>query len=104
MPGYGLTLGYTLTYLSLVVLIPLAGLLLRPVSLGWQGFWRVVLEPRVLAALELSYFPAQKWRGWSVRENRAGGESCRVGRIWRVAPAWRARSQLTGAAGHDSSI
>ena len=55
MPGYGLTLGYTLTYLSLVVLIPLAGLLLRPVSLGWQGFWRVVLEPRVLAALELSF-------------------------------------------------
>ena len=55
MPGYGLTLGYTLTYLSLIVLIPLAGLLLRPVTLGWQGFWSVVLAPRVLAALELSF-------------------------------------------------
>ena len=55
MPGYGLTLGYTLTYLSLIVLIPLAGLLLRPVTLGWQGFWQVVLAPRVLAALELSF-------------------------------------------------
>jgi sulfate/thiosulfate transport system permease protein len=55
MPGYGLTLGYTLTYLSLIVLIPLAGLLLRPVVLGWQGFWDAVLAPRVLAALELSF-------------------------------------------------
>ena len=48
MPGYGLTLGYTLTYLSLIVLIPLAGLLLRPVGLGWQGFWNVVSAPRVV--------------------------------------------------------
>jgi len=55
MPGFGLTLGYTLFYLSLIVLIPLAGLLLRPVGLGWQGFWHVVLEPRVGAALELSF-------------------------------------------------
>jgi sulfate transport system permease protein len=55
MPGFGLTLGYTLFYLSLIVLIPLAGLLLRPVGLGWQGFWHVVLEPRVRAALELSF-------------------------------------------------
>ncbi len=55
IPGYGLTLGYTLTYLSLVVLIPLAGLLLRPVSLGWRGFWHVALDPRVIAALELSF-------------------------------------------------
>ena len=55
IPGYGLTLGYTLTYLSLVVLIPLAGLMLRPVSLGWRGFWQVVLDPRVVAALELSF-------------------------------------------------
>jgi len=55
IPGYGLTLGYTLTYLSLVVLIPLAGLLLRPVNLGWWGFWHVVLDPRVVAALELSF-------------------------------------------------
>jgi sulfate transport system permease protein len=55
MPGFGLTLGYTLFYLSLIVLIPLAGLLLRPLELGWQGFWQVVLEPRVRASLELSF-------------------------------------------------
>jgi sulfate transport system permease protein len=55
IPGYGLTLGYVLSYLSLIVLIPLAGLLLRPVGLGWQGFWQVVTSARVLAALELSF-------------------------------------------------
>jgi sulfate transport system permease protein len=55
MPGFGLTLGYTLLYLSLIVLIPLAGLLLRPFTLGWQGFWHVILDARVLAALELSF-------------------------------------------------
>ena len=55
MPGFGLTLGYTLLYLSLIVLIPLAGLLLRPFALGWQGFWHVILDGRVLAALGLSF-------------------------------------------------
>jgi len=55
IPGFGLTLGYTLFYLSLIVLIPLAGLLLRPLELGWQGFWQVVWEPRVRASLELSF-------------------------------------------------
>jgi len=55
IPGYGLTLGYVLAYLSLIVLIPLAGLLLRPVELGWQGFWQVVTSPRVMAALGLSF-------------------------------------------------
>jgi sulfate/thiosulfate transport system permease protein len=55
MPGFGLTLGYTLFYLSIIVLIPLAGLFLRPVGLGWDGFLRVVLDGRVRAALELSF-------------------------------------------------
>jgi sulfate/thiosulfate transport system permease protein len=55
MPGFGLTLGYTLLYLSLIVLIPLAGLLLRPFTLGWLGFWHVILDGRVLAALGLSF-------------------------------------------------
>ena len=55
LPGFGLTLGFTLTYLSLIVLIPLAGLVLRPVELGWGGFWTTVSAPRVLAALRLSF-------------------------------------------------
>lgn len=55
IPGFGMTLGYVLAYLSLIVLIPLAGLLLRPVGLGWRGFWDVVSSPRVVAALGLSF-------------------------------------------------
>jgi sulfate transport system permease protein len=58
LPGFGLTLGYTVAYLSLIVLLPLAALILRPVELGWQGFWAEVTEPRVLAALKLSFAAA----------------------------------------------
>jgi sulfate transport system permease protein len=55
LPGFGLTLGYSLLYLGLIVLLPLAGLVLRPLELGWSGFWETVSEPRVLAALRLSF-------------------------------------------------
>ncbi|AWU95415.1 sulfate ABC transporter permease subunit CysT [Azospirillum ramasamyi] len=55
IPGFGLTLGFTLTYLSLIVLIPLAALILRSSSLGWSGFWAAVTTPRVIAAFEVSF-------------------------------------------------
>ena len=55
LPGFGLTLGFTVFYLSVIVLIPLSALLLKPWSLGWSGFFNVVTEPRVLAALKLSF-------------------------------------------------
>jgi len=55
LPGFGLTLGYTLIYLSVIVLLPLAALLLRPAELGWTGFWHALMQPRVLAALRLSF-------------------------------------------------
>ena len=55
LPGFGLTLGFTLFYLSAIVLIPLAALLLRPWTLGWDGFWHVIVQPRTLAALRLSF-------------------------------------------------
>ncbi len=55
LPGFGLTLGYALVYLGIVVLLPLAALLLRPVELGWGGFWDAVTTPRVLASLRLSF-------------------------------------------------
>jgi sulfate transport system permease protein len=55
LPGFGLSLGITLTYTSLLVLIPLAALFLRSTSLGWGGFWAVATEPRVLAAYRLSF-------------------------------------------------
>ncbi len=55
VPGFGLSLGITLTWLSLIVLIPLTGLLLKAGGLGWQGLWHIWTEPRVLAALKLSF-------------------------------------------------
>ena len=55
LPGFNLTLGYTLAYLSLIVLIPLAGLAIRTASLGWNEFWALALDPRVVASLQLSF-------------------------------------------------
>jgi len=54
LPGFGLTLGFTLLYLGLIVLIPLAGLFLRTATLSWADFWATVTDPRVLAAYRLS--------------------------------------------------
>ena len=55
IPGFGLALGFTLVYLSLVVLIPLAGLVIKTASLGWAEFLRIAVDPRTLAALRLSF-------------------------------------------------
>jgi sulfate transport system permease protein len=55
LPGFGLTLGMTLTWLSLIVLVPLAALVVRPWELGLAGVWHSVTDPRVLAALRLSF-------------------------------------------------
>ncbi len=55
IPGFGPALGFTLLYLTLIVLIPLAALTLRPWEHGIAGFWQAVSAPRVLAALKLSF-------------------------------------------------
>ncbi|MEJ0017166.1 MAG: sulfate ABC transporter permease subunit CysT [Acetobacteraceae bacterium] len=55
LPGFAPTLGITLLWLSLIVLLPLAALALRPWELGVAGVWHSVTEPRVLAALRLSF-------------------------------------------------
>jgi sulfate transport system permease protein len=55
LPGFGLTLGFAVSYLSLIVLIPLAVLVWRAGTLGLDGIWRVATTPRVLAALEVSF-------------------------------------------------
>jgi sulfate/thiosulfate transport system permease protein len=55
IPGFGLTLGYTMVYLSLLVLIPLSAVFIRSLDLGWGHFWEVVTAPRVLASLRLSF-------------------------------------------------
>jgi sulfate transport system permease protein len=55
LPGFGLSLGVTLAWLSLVVLVPLSALALRPWELGVAGVLGVLSDPRVLAALRLSF-------------------------------------------------
>ncbi len=55
LPGFGLSLGFTLFYLSAIVLIPLAALVIRPWSLGFDGIWSILTDHRVLAALRLSF-------------------------------------------------
>lgn len=55
IPGFGLTFGFTIFYLSAIILIPLAALLLRPWELGVSGVWAAVSEPRVAASLRLSF-------------------------------------------------
>ena len=55
IPGFGLTLGYTLVYLSLIVLIPLAAMFVHAAQLTWEQFWAIVTAPRVLSALQLSF-------------------------------------------------
>jgi sulfate/thiosulfate transport system permease protein len=55
LPGFGLTLGYTMVYLSLLVLIPLSAVIIRSLGLGWGHFWEAVTAPRVIASLRLSF-------------------------------------------------
>jgi len=55
IPGFGITFGFAVAYMSLVILIPLAALLVRPWELGLTGVWEAVTAPRVLAALKLSF-------------------------------------------------
>jgi sulfate transport system permease protein len=55
LPGFGVSLGYTLTYLSLIVLIPLAGLVVKSASLSGAELWHAVASPRALAAYRLTF-------------------------------------------------
>lgn len=55
LPGFGLSLGYTLLYLSLIVLIPLAAAFIKTTELSWQEFWHVVTAPRVVASYKLTF-------------------------------------------------
>ena len=55
LPGFGLSLGFTVLYLSLIVLIPLAAVFLKTTSLTWQQFWHIVSAPRAVASYKLSF-------------------------------------------------
>ncbi|TGP90114.1 MULTISPECIES: sulfate ABC transporter permease subunit CysT [unclassified Mesorhizobium] len=55
IPGFGLTLGFSLAYLTLIILIPLSGLIWRSAALGWIDFWAIATDRRTLNALEISF-------------------------------------------------
>ena len=55
IPGFGLTLGFSLVYLTLIILIPLSALVWRSASLGWSDFFAIATDRRTLRALEISF-------------------------------------------------
>ncbi|MEW6238524.1 MAG: sulfate ABC transporter permease subunit CysT [Candidatus Omnitrophota bacterium] len=55
IPGFGLTMGLTLTYLGTIVLIPLSTLYLKTLGLSWQELWSAIASPRAIASYKLSF-------------------------------------------------
>lgn len=55
IPGFGLTFGFTVLYLCLIVLIPLSATVFESSRLGWHQFWHIVTAPRAVASYELSF-------------------------------------------------
>ena len=55
LPGFGLSLGYTLLYLSLIVLVPLSALVAKTTTMGWERFWSTISDPRVVASYRLTF-------------------------------------------------
>ena len=55
LPGFNLALGFTLLYLSLIVLIPLSAAFIRTAELTWPEFWTIVTTPRVMASYRLTF-------------------------------------------------
>jgi sulfate transport system permease protein len=55
IPGFGLSMGVTLSFLSLIVLIPLASVVISASDLGWKGFFSAILTRRILAGFKVSF-------------------------------------------------
>ena len=55
LPGFGITMGFTLFYLGLIVLIPLSAGFLKSMTLGWSHFWAAVTGPRAVASYRLTF-------------------------------------------------
>ena len=58
LPGFGLSLGFTLAYLSLIVLIPLSAVFIKSLDIGWDGLWEILSSERILKSLQLSFSTA----------------------------------------------
>src|SRR5450631_1579148 len=55
LPGFDLALGFTLLYLSFIVLVPLSAAFLKTATMTWPAFWETVSSPRVLASYRLTF-------------------------------------------------
>ena len=55
LPGFGLTMGFTLFYLGFIILLPIAGLLLYTLQMSWADFWAAISHPQVVASYKLSF-------------------------------------------------
>ena len=55
LPGFGLTMGFTLFYLSAIVLLPIAALVFKVMGVGWGEFWTAASAPRAIAAYKLTF-------------------------------------------------
>ncbi len=55
LPGFGLSLGFTLVYLSLIVLVPLSAVIIKTAGMSFEAFWNAVTSPRVMASYRLSF-------------------------------------------------
>ena len=58
LPGFGITLGYTIFYLSIIVLIPLIGLFIQSSVLSWEQMWNTITDPRVIASYRVTFLSA----------------------------------------------
>ena len=58
IPGFGLSLGFTLAYLSLIVIIPLSAVFIKSMGIGWDGFIDILSSERIIASLKLSFSTA----------------------------------------------
>ena len=58
LPGFGLSLGFTLAYLSLIVLIPLSAVFIKSLGIGWDGLWEILSSERIQKSLQLSFSAA----------------------------------------------
>ena len=58
LPGLGLSLGFTLAYVSFIVLIPLSAVFVKSFGIGWDGLWEILTSERILKSLQLSFSAA----------------------------------------------
>ena len=130
LPGFGLSMGFAIVYLSLIVLIPLASVFIKTTGLTFAEFWGTVTNPRVLASYRISFFTAfsaavvnmvfglldsvgagtlpfsrqkiyRQPRRSSIRAADSGSGNCTNGNI---CPEWLGRIKLLAAAGAQGGL